>query len=86
MPALKPTPVGDDSACGQVLNKPKREGEFVDEEAAVELLDAAIVSCPPYCRRRVQGVADWRGMSIRTPRCTPLLPTSNVANVQVLPG
>jgi hypothetical protein len=22
------------------------------QEAAVELLDAAIVSCPPYCRRR----------------------------------
>jgi hypothetical protein len=25
-------------------------------EAAVELLDAAIVSCPPYCRRRTRPV------------------------------
>ena len=24
------------------------------QEAAVELLDAAIVSCPPYCRRRTR--------------------------------
>jgi len=26
------------------------------KEAAVELLDAAIVSCPPYCRRRTRPV------------------------------
>ena len=26
------------------------------QEAAVELLDAAIVSCPPYCRRRTRPV------------------------------
>jgi len=26
------------------------------QEAAVELLDAAIVSCPPYCRRRTRRV------------------------------
>ena len=25
-------------------------------EAAVELLDAAIISCPPYCRRRTRPV------------------------------
>jgi hypothetical protein len=26
------------------------------QEPAVELLDAAIVSCPPYCRRRTRPV------------------------------
>ena len=26
------------------------------QEAAIELLDAAIVSCPPYCRRRTRPV------------------------------
>ena len=46
---------GPSTAISQRLSWVESVSSLV-QEAAVELLDAAIVSCPPYCRRRTRPV------------------------------